>query len=263
MRVPFPNHQANIDGRSPWSRVVLLTYAWTAVAIALGLGVGIYLAITWQASAPKVVAQPEGARQVAKETIGRLEAEQAELKLRIGELRENVASRQAEVTKGKSVLLGADEALETLRAAAGESSVRGPALRVTLDDSASRKPSAGDDVSSYIVHEYQLRDVLNVMWEAGAEAIAINGERIVASTSIYCVGSTIMVNSTRLSPPYEIVAAGDPAKLDEWLNSPAVLGDLKQRVKTYGLVFKAVRERDALIGPYTGSQPVRYATVSE
>ena len=54
--------------------------------------------------------------------------------------------------------------------------------------------------------------MLNLLWLAGAEAVSLNGERVVATTSIYCVGSTILVNDTRLSPPYEFLAIGDPAR---------------------------------------------------
>ena len=67
----------------------------------------------------------------------------------------------------------------------------------------------GDDAANYLIHDFELRDVASLLWLAGAEAVAINDERLVASTSIYCVGSTIIVNNTRLSPPYEIRALGN------------------------------------------------------
>jgi uncharacterized protein YlxW (UPF0749 family) len=88
---------------------------------------------------------------------------------------------------------------------------------------------AGYDAANYLVHDYELRDVVNLLWLAGAEAVAVNDERLVASTSIYCVGSTVIVNETRLSPPYDVRAIGNAAQLENTLQDPGVLKKLKSR----------------------------------
>jgi uncharacterized protein YlxW (UPF0749 family) len=144
--------------------------------------------------------------------------------------------------------------------AAGVIPLKGPGLRVVLDDSNVPTIPAGDDPAFYLIHEYHLRDIVNALWQAGAEAISINGERMVGASSIYCVGSTIMVNSTRLSPPYEISAIGDSAAMDDWVNNPAVLRELKTRIKVYGLQFKTVRSQNLVAPAYTGSTTVKYAS---
>lgn len=252
-----------LDVKSIWSRIwpaKWSMYGWTIVATVLGLTIGTYLASSWETDAPRPIIRPEGSRQQVAETIQRLESEQADLKKTISQLRDQIAQRQAQQAKAKTTLAEIGRELEIQKMNAGMVAVRGPGLQVMVDDSSGKTIPAGDDPALYIVHEYHLRDVLNALWQSGAEAVAINGERVVGSTSIYCVGSTIMVNSTRLSPPYEIIAIGDAAAMDDWLNNPSVLKELKTRAKVYGLQFKTARKQDLTVPAYTGSLTVKYAS---
>jgi uncharacterized protein YlxW (UPF0749 family) len=132
-------------------------------------------------------------------------------------------------------------------------------MRIVLDDSSVKTIPPKEDPELYIVHEYQLRDVVNVLWSAGAEAISINGERVVEPTSIYCVGSTILVNDTRTSPPYEFLVVGDQARLEGALGDAANLKALKSRIKLYGLQFTAQKQRELALPAYTGGLEVRVA----
>jgi len=81
----------------------------------------------------------------------------------------------------------------------------------------------------------------------------------VGTTSIYCVGNTIMVNDTRLSPPYEIKAIGDAAKLDQTLGDAASLAELKARAKVYGLQFRTAQQAELTVPAFQGSFAIRYA----
>ena len=103
-----------------------------------------------------------------------------------------------------------------------------------------------------------MRDVINVLWVSGVEAIAVNDERIVSNTSIYCVGATVMVNDTRLSPPYEISAIGDPARALEHLRNPGYLSDLKTRSRRLGLQVEFIRVDSMTLPAYRGSLPQRF-----
>ena len=69
-----------------------------------------------------------------------------------------------------------------------------------------------------MVHDSDLRSVVNELFSAGAEAIAINDQRLVANSSIRCVGPTVLVNSERLAPPYKIAAIGKPDVLQSALD---------------------------------------------
>ena len=131
-------------------------------------------------------------------------------------------------------------------------------MLVTLDDSP-RVVGPADDANNFIIHDYELRDVISLLWLAGAEGITVNGERIVNVSSLYCVGSTILINDTRLSPPYEVRAIGDAAEMEQAVQDPKNLGKMKARVKMYGIQLKSALQKDLLLPAYTGNLTIRYA----
>jgi uncharacterized protein YlxW (UPF0749 family) len=230
------------------------TIGVTIVAVILG----VYLAAQWQSKPRRASAAPEYRREVATATIQRLEAEQADLKMRIADLRRELAQAQ-QSTDDQSDLGRLSADLEQEKLLAGTVPVKGVGVRIVLDDSSVKTIPPKEDPALYIVHEYQLRDVVNVLWSAGAEAISINGERMVEPTSIYCVGSTILVNDTRTSPPYEFLVIGDQARLEAALGDAANLKALKSRIKLYGLQFTVQRQRELALPAYAGGLDVRVA----
>jgi len=102
--------------------------------------------------------------------------------------------------------------LGELSAKAGLVEVTGPGVVVTLSDS-SRTPTLSDDPNYFVIHDGYLRSIVNLMRRYGATAIAINDQRVLGNSSIVCAGPIILVNSTRMSPPYVITALGNPDML--------------------------------------------------
>jgi uncharacterized protein YlxW (UPF0749 family) len=214
--------------------------------------VGVLVSLQWPNRMPQQESVPD---QIAQTTY-ELELEQAELKRMVGLLREELDAYQQQVGTSTGLLedLHSELILQKLRAGLIDS--RGPGLRIVLDDS----PSASiGNVNDHLVHDYDLRDVVSVLWLAGAEAIAINGERIVNSTSIYCVGSTVLVNDTRLSPPYEIRAIGDPSRLLDYVENPGYLNGLKARQARVGVKVEVSRVESMLVSAFQGSLSFVYA----
>lgn len=192
-------------------------------------------------------------------TIKQLEAEQEELKESIGRIREQLDGHRRELAANTEMLKEINAELERQKMMAGLLAVEGSGIQVILDDSSLRSASATADSSAYLIHEYDLRDVINLLWLAGSEAISVNDERIVAATSIYCVGSTVMVNDTRLSPPYLIQAVGNPIVQEDVLINPAYLKEVKQRAELYGVQFEVNRKDMLTLPAYKGGFPTRYA----
>lgn len=93
---------------------------------------------------------------------------------------------------------------------AGLTDVQGPGITIRLDDAAVRK---SDDPSLLIIHDADIRIILNELKKAGAQAISINGERILATSEQLCAGPTIRINKEVYSVPYIIEAIGDPEAL--------------------------------------------------
>ena len=231
----------------------------TLMAMVLGL------VLAWQLEGPRasppVGYAPGDPRDRAVNAIGQLEDEQTALKSSIVRLRAELAASQSQMAADTDRLQRLATDLDTQRATAGLTAMRGPGVVVTLDDSSTRSVPASSDPNVFIVHEYDLRDVINVLWLAGAEAVSVNDERVVGNTSVYCVGSTVMVNSTRLSPPYVIRALGEPAILAETLRNPAYLILLRQKVERYGIKLQVTQASKLTLPAYTGGFSVRHSSL--
>lgn len=224
-----------------------------------GLTLGLLLSIAWQPPtlSGAVRADPDSGRVWL--SIERLEGEQQELKAALALLRQEVAERQQEVAAETDRLYALQTELVRQRLLAGLTPAQGPGVLVILDDSRAQIP-VGVDSNLYIVHEYDLRDVVNVLWLAGSEAIAINDERLVSSSSIYCMGSTVIVNDTRLSPPYTIRAIGNPRIQQDYLRNPGYLTALKDRQRLYGLRFHVEGSAGMTLPAFSGGFSVQHAS---
>jgi uncharacterized protein YlxW (UPF0749 family) len=224
---------------------------------------GALLGLQWKSPPARLTTVPSIEHESGALTIKHLEAEQEELKGNIGQMREALDEYRRELAANTEMLKEINTKLEQQKMMAGLLAVEGPGVQVILDDSSLRLASAPADSSDYLIHEYDLRDVINLLWQAGSEAIAVNDERIVATTSIYCVGSTIMVNDTRLSPPYLIQAVGNSTAQEDVFRNPAYLKEIKQRAELYGVQFE-VSKKDMLTLPaYMGGFPIHYARLGD
>ena len=100
--------------------------------------------------------------------------------------------------------------VDGLKAPAGLTAVEGPGITVTLQDAPKAvQESAGSEVANAIVHQQDIQAVANAMWVGGAEAMTIQGQRVVSTTGIKCVGNTVLLHGVTYSPPYVISAIGD------------------------------------------------------
>jgi uncharacterized protein YlxW (UPF0749 family) len=227
---------------------------WNAKQVAMLIAavvLGALVSLQWTTQ----VARSAGSSDRIDRTMHQLELEQAELKREVGRLREELNARQREAVAHTAMLKELRTELTLEKARAGLLDVRGPGVRVILDDSPF---VSGGDANDLLIHDFDLRDVINVLWLAGAEAVAVNDERIINSTSIYCVGTTVMVNDTRLSPPYQVSAIGDPVRILEYLDNPGYLSELKTRTKRLGLYVDFIRIDGMTLSAYRGSLLQRY-----
>jgi uncharacterized protein YlxW (UPF0749 family) len=188
-----------------------------------------------------------------------LQNEQNGLKAQLADLRSQLDEIQRNAATQSGAAHDLQARIEDLRARAGLSERGGDGVTITLDDS--RSPSAASkDIDKSICHATDLTDIINAAWRGGADAIAVNDERIVGTSSVYCVGSTIMVNGTLLSPPFAIVVIGPQNALLATYDDPSQLRDIKLRRDVYGLGFRVTRASGLKVGPYRGALNVRYST---
>ena len=140
------------------------------------------------------------------------------------------------------------ERLARLAAEAGTTALTGRGIEVRLNDS-DREPAETEDAGAYKVHDTDLQLVVNALFDAGAEAVAVNGSRIVATTPIRAAGDTIVVNFRPVTPPYRVIAIA--ADEGDFLASD-IAKRFRRWTTLFGLGF-SVREDDSLTVPaYTG-----------
>jgi len=136
----------------------------------------------------------------------------------IREIEEDLANKEKE-----QIYFNLVEDVEKLRMYTGEVKVKGPGVKVTLED-ASYAPS-GEDVNNYLVHESHLFKVINELLISGAQAISVNGRRLTHNTYLYCDGPVITIDGTQYPAPFTISAIGDPEVLIPALNINGGIND--------------------------------------
>jgi uncharacterized protein YlxW (UPF0749 family) len=107
---------------------------------------------------------------------------------------------------------GLREEIRQLSLSGGGAPVEGPGVVVTLDDSSAARSPTGDP-NDLVVHEADIQTVVNALWSAGAEVVAVNGERLTAASAVRCAGNTLLLHGSLHTPPYRIAAIGDQAGL--------------------------------------------------
>jgi uncharacterized protein YlxW (UPF0749 family) len=172
----------------------------------------------------------------------------------VRKLRTDVASAQRRASRRGQQDRDQAKAAADLAEAAGTTALRGKAVIVRLADS-DRKPADADQAGAYRIRDTDLQLVVNALFDAGAEAVAVNDSRLVATTPIRSAGDTIVVNFRPLNPPYEVAAIGANRSRFE-------ASDIAQRferwAKLFGLGFK-VREDTVTVPAYTGRVAIQTA----
>lgn len=139
-----------------------------------------------------------------------------ELEQEIAKIRTQIEKYHSEKS-GEQGLEPVKNELDQYRLMAGLTAVEGPGVIITLDDQ--EKARTAQDPEFYMIHYSNILYIVNDLRAAGAEAIAVNNERIVATSDIRCAGSIILVNTSRLAPPYIIKAVGQPSRLEAMVKS--------------------------------------------
>ncbi len=183
---------------------------------------------------------------------------------RAAELRDEVAGVREQALGADAAGRAARERLEALGLASATTAVRGPGLVVRLDDAPADDPVADDPlrggtVSEERVRDADLQDVVNGLWAAGAEAVAVDGQRLTALSAIRSAGESVLVDLRPLSPPYVVEAVGDAARLEVRFADGPSGRRLTTLASLYGIRFELARA-DELDLPAAGTPELRAAT---
>jgi uncharacterized protein YlxW (UPF0749 family) len=187
--------------------------------------------------------------------VARQQQELSRLQEQIQQLTDQAALRNGEVAE-------AQEEGKAGLVSAGLVALSGAGLQVTLDD-APRSPggglpagAAGDDV---VIHQSDVQAVVNALWAAGADGVAIMGQRLIATSAVRCVGNTLLLQGRTYSPPFVVTAVGDADEMREELAASDGVELLQQAVDDFGLTFEVQEARAVELPAYDGSLDMQYA----
>ncbi|MBP2651460.1 MAG: hypothetical protein H6Q74_2285 [Firmicutes bacterium] len=145
--------------------------------------------------------------------------------------------------------------LELIKMGAGTIALTGPGVVVTIDDS--KRPSKpGENPNLYLIHDDDILKVINELRAAGAEAIAVNDQRLIATSEIRCAGPTLSVNNAHYAPPYEIRAIGEAQTME---NALRLRGGVAETLQFWGIQVTIKTEDKVDIPAYKGSFRFDYA----
>lgn len=145
--------------------------------------------------------------------------------------------------------------LERAELLAGLTEVEGTGIIITLRDSR-KKTDINLDPNLNIIHDSDILSVINELRDSGAEAISLNGERIVATSEVRCAGSTVSVNNNRYAEPFEIKAIGDSANME---NALLMRDGVYDTLTAYGLEVNIKKATKVVVGNFNGTMNYKYA----
>ncbi len=148
--------------------------------------------------------------------------------------------RQA-LTAGGADARAIQKELSTLRVVNGQVPVHGPGLQIRIDGT---------------INDFELEDALNNLRNAGAEAIALNGQRIVSSTPVQSRGTSLLINGHAVSAPLSLLVIGDPEQLGPAADLSA--SSLQTRVQV-----QIQRQTDLTITEVVTPRPLIYAQLGK
>ena len=204
-------------------------------------------------------------------TTVNLTAEQSRLKSEILKINEKYDNLTEEIemlekelekerensTKNNSMLANLEESVKQKNTLLGLTEVTGTGIKIVLNDgTVAPTNTILWNASDLLVHDGDLIQVVNELFNSDAEAIAINGQRIVGATAIECDGNVIKVNGFKIGAPFEIVAIGYP----EYLAGIGRVGGYLQRLESRGIIVSLTKQNTVTVPKYTGTIKFNYAT---
>lgn len=250
MTTPSPDSAA--AARPPLA--VRLAFLGTLVLLAVILVVA--------ARSPDTVEEARIGRRVELVELIRIEqSRNLALQDRVEELAARLAAYEQDPPGDQQLVQALQARIDEVAAPAGMTALRGPGLTAVLTDSSLDESPTGD-LNDLVIHEQDLQAVINALWAGGAEAMTVNGQRVLATTAIRCVGNTLLLHGAVYSPPYRIQAIGDVEDLRAQLDRDPAVGRFQEAVAKFQVGFGLTTEPELLLPPYEGVSTLQVARPS-
>jgi uncharacterized protein YlxW (UPF0749 family) len=236
---------------------------WTALVPVVALVAGLLFATSGKTALGTDLRAGESTQlsslvEQRNRVIARQQEDLARLQAQVQQLTDQAASRNGAVAAAQA---GGAAGM----AAAELTAVSGPGVQITLDDapreSGSGLPS-GARPDDLVIHQSDVQGVVNAMWAAGADGVAIMGQRLIATSAVICVGNTLLLQGRTYSPPFVVTAIGNAAQMRQQLAGSYEVQLLKAAVDQFGLTYQVSDQRQVDLPAYQGSLDLQYATAA-
>ena len=197
-----------------------------------------------------------GLIRAEQERAASADAQVRALRAELDELTRTVARRDTRVAVAR-------EEAAAHAGGAGLETLRGPGLTVTLDDAprplngTARPAEASND--DLVVHQQDVQAVVNALWAGGADAVQLMDQRVISTSAVRCVGTTLVLQGRIYPPPYVVTAIGDPGALRAAIDDSYGVERFLAYVDRFGLVFDVRERAEVEIPGYDGSVELRHA----
>ncbi|WP_327038904.1 DUF881 domain-containing protein [Micromonospora maris] len=182
---------------------------------------------------------------------------------RAATLRREVESRTTDLADSDTPIKEQQERATENLAVAGFTALTGPGLTVELNDAPQLgKLPEGASNDDLVVHQGDVQAVVNALWAGGAEAMSIMNVRVLATSAVRCVGNTLLLHGRVYSPPFKIVAIGDPGALRAALAASEGVRWFRNAVENYQLGYSE-HASTVTVPAFEDSTTLRSATVPE
>ncbi len=230
---------------------------WTLAVLSICIGTG-FLFVVGSVNADGADLRPAGG------DVASLLKERSD---RIADRRDSARELRADIDTLSAGVSGAalDEyrdRVTKLEAPTGLTGLHGPGLRVTLTDAPRTVEPEGVDPNLLVVHQQDIQAFVNALWAGGAEAISLQGQRLISTTGIRCVGNTVLLDGVPYSPPYVIEAIGGTAAMANELARSPETTSYRVYVERFQLGLSVETVDDITIGAYDGPVSLSYARVA-
>jgi uncharacterized protein YlxW (UPF0749 family) len=177
-------------------------------------------------------------------------------------LRSDVARLQKAAAAGNSLVADERTRSEAVATAAGLTAMTGPGLTVSLDDAP--RPEGFDPASQnpddLVVHQQDVQAVVNALWNGGAEAMTLMGQRVISTSAVRCVGNTVVLHGRVYSPPFVVRAIGNTRGLRDALDEEPGVQLFKTYVDQFGLGYSVRRSSEMTLPAYDGPLELPHVT---
>jgi uncharacterized protein YlxW (UPF0749 family) len=179
----------------------------------------------------------------------------ADLTKQVYDYKTSLDNFRSEQAKTGDITKSLNDQLTKTELMAGITSVEGPGVTVTMNDSKVSTPK-GDNPSNFIIHDIDILQVLNELRDSGAEALSLNGERILSTSEVRCAGNIVSVNNKRYAAPFVIKAIG---KSETLMSGLLMKNGIVEMLSQWNIDVIVEANTDLIISGYSGTTEYTYA----